>query len=47
MNCLCNFFEDNCIWILIIVLVILFWQNGGLCNNCGNTCGGTCGCSRC
>ncbi len=49
MNCLCNFFEDNCLWILIIVLILVFWNNGGLCGNgCGNSCGqSNCGCGCC
>ena len=34
MNCLCNLFDNNCIWIIIIALLLLS------CNNCG------CGCNR-
>ena len=29
MNCLCNLFDNNCVWIIIIVLLLL----------CNNGCG--------
>ncbi len=29
-NCLCRLFDDNCTWILVIALALLF------CNCCGN-----------
>lgn len=28
-NCLCNLFDDNAIWIIIIALLILFCCCGG------------------
>ena len=46
-NCLCNIFDDKCVWLIIIALLIIFCcgKNGCGCgasyNN--NGCGG-CGC---
>ena len=41
-NCLCNLFNDNWVW-LIILAVILFYCCGNGCGNNGyNSCG--CGC---
>ena len=28
-NCLCNLFDDNCIWIIIIALILIFCCGGG------------------
>ncbi len=39
MNCLCNLFDDNTVWIIIIALIILCC----FCNQ-GNGCGRNCGC---
>lgn len=33
-NCLCNIFDDKCVWLIIIALLIIFSCNNG----CG--CGG-------
>ncbi len=33
-NCLCNIFDDKCVWIIIIALLLIFG-----CGNCGNGCG--------
>ena len=27
-NCLCNLFDDNCIWIIIIALILIFCCGG-------------------
>ena len=37
VNCLCNLFDDNTLWIVIIALIILccFCGNGGLFRTCG------------
>lgn len=36
MNCLCNLFDDNTIWIIVIALLILYlFCNNGLCRTCG------------
>jgi len=56
MNCLCNWFEDSTVWLIIIALLILYFGCNGGCgcigttnNGCGN-CGGCntntygCGC---
>ena len=40
----CDGFGGNCIWIIIVVLIIffvLFWGNGNNCNHCPNN---NCGC---
>ena len=40
-NCLCNLFDDNAVWIIIIALIILFCccgngsHNKGLLGGCG------------
>jgi len=34
-NCLCNLFDDKCVWLIIIVLLILFGCNN---NGCGYGC---------
>lgn len=52
MNCLCNFFDNEIVWLIIIALLILFCVcgNNGTCGGCGNTyptnngCGCGCGC---
>ncbi len=43
-NCLCNLFDNNCTWIIVIALIILLFHcNGG----CGNTYGNNgCGCGN-
>jgi len=38
MNCLCNWFEDSTIWLIIIALLILHFGCNGCNNGCGNTC---------
>ncbi len=39
MNCLCNWFEDSTVWLIIIALLILYFGcNGGCGNSCGNGC---------
>ena len=52
-NCLCNIFDNNCIWIIIIAILLLTCCNNGGSYN-GNGCGGCggygynnngCGCS--
>lgn len=36
MNCLCNLFDDNTIWVIVIALLILYlFCNNGLCRSCG------------
>ena len=55
MNCFCNLFNDNNIWIIIIALIIIWGCSGSGCSNSGcgcsnNVCGsyqnglGSCGC---
>ena len=48
MNCLCNIFDNNIIWILIIVFLLLYFCGntctGGYTGGCGNGCGYGCGC---
>ncbi len=40
-NCLCNIFDDKCVWLIIIALLIIFCSgNNG--SNGYNSCG--CGC---
>lgn len=39
MGCNSNWGGNNCLW--IILLIILFWGCGG--NSCGNGCGNSCG----
>lgn len=39
-NCLCNLFDNNCTWIIVIALIILLFCCGG--NNGRSGCG--CGC---
>lgn len=44
-NCMCNIFDNQCIWLIIIALLIIFCCgcNGGSTQNSG--CGfGGCGC---
>ncbi len=46
MNCLCNFFDNEIVWLIIIALLILFC----VCGNGSGTCGSTTyqnGCSGC
>lgn len=38
-NCLCNLFEDNWVW-LIILAIILIYCCGGCSGNFGGGCGG-------
>jgi len=39
-NCLCNMFDDKCLWIVIIALLVLFSSNNGCgCGSCGSSCG--------
>ena len=38
-NCLCNIFDNNCIWIIIIAILLLTCCNNGTGYN-GNGCGG-------
>ena len=49
MNCLCNWFEDSTIWLIIIALLIIhFGCNGGCGNGCvsnSNNCGCNNGCN--
>ncbi len=41
-NCLCNIFDDKCVWLIIIALLIIFSCNN---NGCGSTYGNNgCGC---
>lgn len=40
-NCLCNLFDNNCTWIIVIALIILLFS----CNN--NGCGCGCGNNSC
>ncbi len=43
MNCLCNFLNDDIVWILIVILILLFICNNGCCGaGVQNDCG--CGC---
>ena len=49
MNCLCNIFDNNnIIWILIIVFLLLYCcgnsYGGNYAGGCGNGCGNGCGC---
>ena len=47
-NCLCNLFDNNsCTWLIILVLIILFSNNGNGCgysNGCGSSYSNGCGC---
>lgn len=47
-NCMCNIFDNQCIWLIIIALLIIFCCgcNGGCgtANNNGCGCGGCGGC---
>lgn len=53
MNCLCRFFDDSTLWLIIIavILIALFCNNGSscgcdYCNNASNNgCGCGCGCN--
>ena len=40
-NCLCNLFDDNWIWLIIIALILIFCCCGGSWGN--NSCGCDCG----
>lgn len=42
MNCLCDLFNNNCIWILIVVFLLLTCGNG----TCSNSNGCGCGCGN-
>ena len=35
MNCLCNLFNDDCLWIIILIILVLMLA----CGNC--SCGGS------
>lgn len=39
-NCLCNLFDNNCTWIIVIALIILLFY----CNNGARFGGNGCGC---
>lgn len=46
MNCLCRFFDDSTLWLIIIAVILLslFCNNGyGVAGN--NGCGCGCGCN--
>ncbi len=46
-NCLCNIFDDKCVWIIIIALLIIFSCGNGCgtgYGNYNNGCGNGCGC---
>ena len=46
MNCLCNWFEDSTVWLIIIALLILYFGcNNGSCNGCISSANNTCGCN--
>ena len=54
MNCLCNLFGGDNLWLLIAIVLILIavCGCGNTCgsygySNCGNACGGNCGCNSC
>ena len=41
-NCLCNIFDDKCVWLIIALLIIFSCNNN---NGCGSTYGNNgCGC---
>ena len=40
-NCLCNIFDNQCIWLIIIALLIIFCCG---CGSFGNSCDNNCGC---
>ena len=43
-NCLCNLFDNNCTWIIVIALIILLFAGN---NGCGTTYQGNgCGCGN-
>ena len=51
-NCFCNLFENESMWwIIILILLVLFCNGNGGCDPCGcprnyNTCGcNSCGCN--
>ena len=39
-NCL----SGNCCWILILILILFCFGNGGCGNGCSNGCNNNCGC---
>ncbi len=34
-NCLCNLFEDNWVWLIILAIILIYCCNGGGCGGCG------------
>ena len=40
-NCLCNIFDNEWIWLIIIALLLIFCCSG---NGCSNNYGNGCGC---
>lgn len=45
MNCLCHLFDDSTLWVIIIAVILLaLFCNGGGCYNSGNNGGCGCGC---
>lgn len=40
MSCLCNLFDNEIVWVIIIALILLcFLGNNGVCSCGKNTCG--------
>ncbi len=44
-NCLCQLFDNNWVWLIILALIVFCCGCGG--NGCGNTYSGGCGCGNC
>lgn len=44
MNCLCNLFDNEIVWVIVIALILL-WFHCGSFGNCG--CNSGCGCASC
>lgn len=42
-NCLCNIFDDKCVWLIIIALLVIFCSCGDTCGNSYRNSNG-CGC---
>ena len=47
MNCLCNLFDNEIVWVIVIALILIWIHNGSSCG-CGNSCGcAACGARSC
>ena len=47
MNCLCNLFDNEIVWVIIIALILIHFCGSGNCCSCGSGNGSSCGMSSC